>query len=168
MNFTNTLLKVEHNTENNIFHFIVQTDHYDKEDIDGTDGIKSYFMKLFEYFEQGENKDSDNPIYYGFVFDISVLSSYNMFKFSKDLKTFFNQYTDTLHKYVGCSAIIVHSTFIRVILAPIIKLINKGRSLTFTRDVDNAFDAIEAQLLKLNHQDVANMALHSKQYCRLP
>ena len=149
MNFTNTLLKVEHNTENNIFHFIVQEDKYDKDAIDSDDGIKSYFIKLFKHFDN-LHSTKDVVQHYGFIFDISILSSFNMFKFSKDLKAFFNQYTDTLHKYIGCTAIIINSTFIRIILSPIIKLVNKGRSLTFTRSFDSAFESIKLELVKLN------------------
>ena len=51
----------------------------------------------------------------------------------------------------------IHTQFIlnnfQNLWTDIIKLINKGRSLTFTRDVDNAFESIEAQLLKLNQSE---------------
>ena len=126
-------------------YFEVLNDRYNKDDIAS---IKQYFDSLFDNFQKQESFK-----YYGFIFDITVLSSYNMFKYAKDLRSFFTENKQNLHTYIGCTALIIDSTFIRIILAPLIKLVNKGRSLTFTRDKEHATAVIK--------NDLQNLSAHS-------
>lgn len=144
MNFESDLIKITDDRENNILYMNVLIDEYSDHH---SESIKHYFSTLFNYFNQ--NKPSG---FYGFVFDISKLSSLHMYKYATQFKSFFNNHKDNLHKYIGCTAIIVQSTFIRVILAPIINLINKGRSLTFTKTIDEGTIIIKRNLVKLQDE----------------
>ena len=143
-NYQSDLLTITQDAATNIFYFNILKDEYNASQINI---IKNYFTNLFEYF-------AANPlILHGCVFNIKALSSYCMFKYAKDLKTFFQEHERSLHQYIGATAIIIDSTFIRIVLTPLIQLVNKGRPLKFTRDDTIAADFIITELNKLNNQD---------------
>jgi hypothetical protein len=137
-NYQSDLLTITQDAATNIFYFNILKDEYNTSQINI---IKEYFTNLFEYF-------ATNPVLYGCVFNIKALSSYCMFKYVKDLKLFFQDNERLLHKYIGATAIIIDSTFIRIVLTPLIQLVNKGRPLKFTRDDTSAADFIVTELTK--------------------
>ena len=139
-NYQSELLIITHDLATNIIYFNVLKDEYNASQITM---IKEYFINLFNNFA--------NTTLYGCVFNIAALSSYNMFKYAKDLKPFFQEHDRSLHQYIGATAIIIDSTFIRFILVPLIQLINKGRAIKFTRDGPIATDFIATELRKVNN-----------------
>ena len=139
-NYQSDLLTIAE--EDRILYFTVLKDKYDNTDITG---IKNYFTELFEYFTNNQT-----PSYYGCVFDLKVMSTYNMIKYAGILKDFFKEHKQVLHKYIGCTSIVINNSFIRTILGPIIQFVNKGRPFTFTRDTDIAVEFVTNELEKLN------------------
>ena len=139
-NYQSDLLTIAE--EDRILYFTVLKDKYDNTDITG---IKNYFTELFEYFT-----NNPTPSYYGCVFDLKIMSTYNMIKYAGILKDFFKEHKQVLHKYIGCTSIVINNSFIRTILGPIIQFVNKGRPFTFTRDTDIAVEFVTNELEKLN------------------
>ena len=148
-NYENNLLKIEH--ENDILHFTALKDQHVDSDITE---IKEYFKTFFELLIT-----QPTDVNYAFIFDIRVVSAYNLFTFAKDLKQFFKNYETELHRFIGCTSIITDNSFIRIVLAPLIKLINKGRALQFTRNTQSAITFARKELDKLNQERAEKSAI---------
>ena len=141
-NYENNLLKIVH--ENDILRFTALKDQHVVSDITE---IKEYFKTFFARLIA-----QPTDVNYAFIFDIRIVSAYNLFSFAKDLKQFFKNYENELHRFVGSTSIITENSFIRVVLAPLVKLINKGRALQFTRDPELAMTFSRKELDKLNQE----------------
>ena len=144
-NYQSELLTITQDDRTNIFYFNILKDEYNASQINI---IQVYFTDLFEYF-------STTTCLYGCIFNIDALSSYNLFNYTKDLKKFFQEHSRALNRYIAATAIIIDSTLIRMILAPFIQLVNKGRPLKFTRDETSATDFIVTELNKDRNSLVA-------------
>jgi len=147
-NYQSELLTITQDDRTNIFYFNILKDEYSPSQITI---IKVYFTNLFEYF-------STTTSLYGCVFNIKSLSSYNLFNYTKDLKIFFQEHERVLNRYIAATAIIIDGTLIRIILAPLIQLVNKGRPLKFTRDDTSATDFIVTELNK-DHNSLVSLIM---------
>ena len=72
------------------------------------------------------------------IFNIQQIGTFNMYKYIKHARSFFEKNVDILHDLIYISVIVTDSSFIRLIIKPIIKLFNRGRPCEFKKNIPDA------------------------------
>jgi len=131
-------------------------------DSDQTQPTKQFFIALFNTFDtsansaqqsissssdvSGDISDDIRPIRdqnsasrtFACIFDIHLLSSINLYRYVKEFKPFFYEHRQVLHRVIHASSVVIDSTLVRTIIAPIINFISTGRPFAFTKNIEDA------------------------------
>ena len=86
---------------------------------------------------------AENPDEVSFIFDIRNISLLNIYKYAKIFKSFFMLNKDLFEKAVHTSVVITESTLIKVVITPIVKLINTGKPFCFCSTSEYANKYVE-------------------------
>lgn len=96
--------------------------------------IQSHLLNLL-------SSEDENEI--SFIFDIRIVSLLNIYKYAKIFKNFFMENKTLFEKAVHTSVVITESTLIKVVITPIVKLINTGKPFCFCSTIEYADKYVE-------------------------
>jgi len=86
--------------------------------------------------------NNQEPYKFTCIFDIRLLSTSTIYRYARVFKPFFTLHRDSLYNHVEVSTVITSSFFMRVIIQPVVKLVNRGRSFSFQKNMPTALKFI--------------------------
>jgi len=118
---------------NNVLIIQSVEDRYNSDDIPHVQNI---------FTEQLFINNNQEPYKFTCIFDIRVLSASTIYRYARIFKPFFTLHRDSLYNHVEVSTVITSSFFMRVIIQPVVKLVNRGRSFSFQKNMRAALKFI--------------------------
>ena len=118
---------------NNVLIIQSVDDRYNPDDIDHVQNI---------FTEQLFINNNQEAYKFTCIFDIRVLSTSTIYRYARVFKPFFTLHRDSLYNHVEVSTVITSSFFMRVIIQPVVKLVNRGRSFSFQKNMPTALKFI--------------------------
>ena len=136
---------IEISNNDDIITIMIKTDTFDNTI---TEPIKNIFDNLFDHY------DSKKSNQFGCIFNLDILSTYNIYCYAKEFKNYFMQNAKKLDTHVYASVIVTSRTFIKCVIKPIIILTKSSNTCAFKKTHSDATTFL--QNFRISHNILEN------------
>ena len=136
---------IEISNNDDIITIMIKTDTFDNTI---TEPIKNIFDNLFNHYDSKQNNQ------FGCIFNLDILSTYNIYCYAKEFKNYFMQNAKKLDTHVYASVIVTSRTFIKCVIKPIIILTKSSNTCAFKKTHTEATTFL--QNFKISHNNLDN------------
>ena len=136
---------IEISNNDDIITIMIKTDTFDNTI---TEPIKNIFDNLFNHYDSKQNNQ------FGCIFNLDILSTYNIYCYAKEFKNYFMQNAKKLDTHVYASVIVTSRTFIKCVIKPIIILTKSSNTCAFKKHTLEATTFL--QNFKISHNNLDN------------
>ena len=136
---------IEISNNDDIISIMIKTDTFDNTI---TEPIKNIFDNLFDHYDSKQNNQ------FGCIFNLDILSTYNIYCYAREFKNYFMQNAKKLDTHVYASVIVTSRTFIKCVIKPIIILTKSSNTCAFKKTHTDATTFL--QNFRISHNILEN------------
>ena len=136
---------IEISNNDDIISIMIKTDTFDNTI---TEPIKNIFDNLFNHYDSKQNNQ------FGCIFNLDILSTYNIYCYAREFKNYFMQNAKKLDTHVYASVIVTSRTFIKCVIKPIIILTKSSNTCAFKKTHSDATTFL--QNFRISHNILEN------------
>ena len=136
---------IEITNNDDIISIMIKTDTFDNTI---TEPIKNIFDNLFNHYDSKQNNQ------FGCIFNLDILSTYNIYCYAREFKNYFMQNAKKLDTHVYASVIVTSRTFIKCVIKPIIILTKSSNTCAFKKTHSDATTFL--QNFRISHNILEN------------